>query len=167
MPRRQAKLVPLGAPGLLPEGVRIARQLHHVETGLERRAGTRVDDDQHLRIGIELLPCRLELGQHGRVHGVAGGRPVEHQPAQFTIRFRSEFLDPASARGEFRCEWDFDDNTLKETGWEVALELWGPRANLYEKRLALQEGLAHLQALAVDSRVSKSVTPASVRWTPA
>lgn len=55
----------------------------------------------------------------------------------------------------------------KETGWEVALELWGPRANLYEKRLALQEALAHLQALAVDGRVSKSVTPDSVRWTPA
>ena len=47
----------------------------------------------------------------------------------------------------------------KETGWEVALELWGPRANLYEKRLALQEALAHLQALAVDSRVSKSSRP--------
>ncbi len=55
----------------------------------------------------------------------------------------------------------------KQTGWEVALELWGPRENLYEKRLALQEALAHLQALAVDDRVEKSVTPESVRWTPA
>ena len=55
----------------------------------------------------------------------------------------------------------------KETAWEVALELWGPRENLYEKRLALQEALAHLQALAVDGRVTKSVTPDSVRWTPA
>jgi len=55
----------------------------------------------------------------------------------------------------------------KETGWEVALELWGPRENFYEKRLALQEALAHLQALAVDARVGKSVTPESVRWTPA
>ena len=55
----------------------------------------------------------------------------------------------------------------KQTAWEVALELWGPRENLYEKRLALQEALAHLQALAVDSRVRKSVTPDSVRWTPA
>jgi glyoxylase-like metal-dependent hydrolase (beta-lactamase superfamily II) len=57
--------------------------------------------------------------------------------------------------------------TGKVTGWEVALELWGPRDNLYEKRLALQEALAHLQALAVDDRVRKSVTPDSVRWTPA
>jgi glyoxylase-like metal-dependent hydrolase (beta-lactamase superfamily II) len=55
----------------------------------------------------------------------------------------------------------------KQTGWEVALELWGPRENLYEKRLALQEALAHLQALAVDDRVEKSVTPEFVRWTPA
>jgi glyoxylase-like metal-dependent hydrolase (beta-lactamase superfamily II) len=55
----------------------------------------------------------------------------------------------------------------KETGWEIALELWGPRENLYEKRLALQEALAHLQALAVDRRVTKSVTPETVRWTPA
>ena len=50
------------------------------------------------------------------------------------------------------------------TAWQVALKLWGVRDNLYEKRLALQEGLAHLQALAVDSRVEKLVTPVSVRW---
>ncbi len=55
----------------------------------------------------------------------------------------------------------------KQSGWEVALELWGPRQQLYEKRLALQEALAHLQALAVDERVKKWVTPESVRWTPA
>ena len=54
----------------------------------------------------------------------------------------------------------------EKSGWEVALELWGPRKQLYEKRLALQEALAHLQALAVDDRVEKSVTPDSVRWTP-
>ena len=52
----------------------------------------------------------------------------------------------------------------EKTGWQVALDLWGPRENLYEKRLALQEGLAHLQALAVEGRVVKSVTPESVRW---
>ena len=52
----------------------------------------------------------------------------------------------------------------QKTGWRVALDLWGSRENLYEKRLALQEGLAHLQALAVEGRVSKSVTPDSVRW---
>ncbi len=50
------------------------------------------------------------------------------------------------------------------TAWQVALELWGERDNLYEKRLALQEGLAHLQALAVEGRVRKSVKPGSVLW---
>jgi glyoxylase-like metal-dependent hydrolase (beta-lactamase superfamily II) len=55
----------------------------------------------------------------------------------------------------------------EKSGWEVALDLWGPRDNFYEKRLALQEGLAHLQALAVEGRLSKSVTPSSVRWRPA
>ena len=52
----------------------------------------------------------------------------------------------------------------EKSGWQVALDLWGPRENLYEKRLALQEGLAHLQALAVEGRMAKSVTPGSVRW---
>ena len=52
----------------------------------------------------------------------------------------------------------------EKSGWQVAVELWGPRENLYEKRLALQEGLAHLQALAVEGLVVKSVTPESVRW---
>src|ERR1700682_5750555 len=54
----------------------------------------------------------------------------------------------------------------KETGWEVALELWGPRENLYEKRLALQEALAHLQALAGDARGGKEVPAAPVAWAP-
>jgi glyoxylase-like metal-dependent hydrolase (beta-lactamase superfamily II) len=52
----------------------------------------------------------------------------------------------------------------EKSGWRVALDLWGPRDNLYEKRLALQEGLAHLQALAVEGLVAKSVRPESVRW---
>jgi glyoxylase-like metal-dependent hydrolase (beta-lactamase superfamily II) len=54
--------------------------------------------------------------------------------------------------------------SVEKSGWQVALELWGARENLYEKRLALQEALAHLQALAVAGRVRKTVTPESVRW---
>jgi len=50
------------------------------------------------------------------------------------------------------------------TGWQLALQLWGPREQLYEKRLALQEGLAHLQALAVEGKLEKLVAPESVRW---
>ena len=52
----------------------------------------------------------------------------------------------------------------EKTAWQVAVELWGVREQLYEKRLALQEGLAHLQAFAVEGRVSKTVTPSSVLW---
>jgi len=52
----------------------------------------------------------------------------------------------------------------EKSAWQVALETWGPRHMLYEKRLALQEGLAHLQALAVEGRVIKTVTPSTVRW---
>ncbi|HMJ38492.1 MAG TPA: MBL fold metallo-hydrolase [Verrucomicrobiae bacterium] len=87
------------------------------------------------------------------------GRPFTDAPARVTVlqahhKRRLDQIVEIVGRG-------------KKTGWEVALDLWGPRQNLYEKRLALQEALAHLQALAVDDRVSKSVTPESVRWTPA
>ena len=51
------------------------------------------------------------------------------------------------------------------SAWDVALKLWGPREHLYDKRLALQEALAHLQALAVESRLEKLVTKDAVRWT--
>ena len=52
----------------------------------------------------------------------------------------------------------------EKTAWQVALDLWGPRDQLYEKRLALQEGLAHLQALAVDGHLVKTVTPERILW---
>jgi glyoxylase-like metal-dependent hydrolase (beta-lactamase superfamily II) len=52
----------------------------------------------------------------------------------------------------------------ERSAWAVALEQWGPRENPWEKRAALQEGLAHLQALAVEGRVKKFVTPTSIRW---
>jgi glyoxylase-like metal-dependent hydrolase (beta-lactamase superfamily II) len=52
----------------------------------------------------------------------------------------------------------------ERSAWSVALELWGPRDNSWEKRAALQEGLAHLQALAVEGRLKKFVTPSTVRW---
>ncbi|OLC26793.1 MAG: hypothetical protein AUG06_09385 [Actinobacteria bacterium 13_1_20CM_2_65_11] len=54
----------------------------------------------------------------------------------------------------------------ERSAWQLALELWGPREILYEKRLALQEGLAHLQALAVEGRLEKLVSPSAVRWRP-
>ena len=94
------------------------------------------------------LRPRLVLPAHGRPFSDAAGR-VETLAAHHRKR-----LD--------RVEAILEEGEL--TGWEVALKLWGPRENLYEKRLALQEGLAHLQALAVEGRAVKLVTPETVRW---
>jgi glyoxylase-like metal-dependent hydrolase (beta-lactamase superfamily II) len=94
------------------------------------------------------LHPRLVLPAHGRPFTDAAGR-VETLAAHH--RKRLERIAAIIGEGEL-------------TGWEVALKLWGPRENLYEKRLALQEGLAHLQALAVEGTAVKLVTPDSVRW---
>jgi glyoxylase-like metal-dependent hydrolase (beta-lactamase superfamily II) len=50
------------------------------------------------------------------------------------------------------------------SGWEVALRVWGERKNIWDKRMALQEGLAHLQLLAVERRVEKLADSSGVRW---
>ena len=94
------------------------------------------------------LKPRLILPSHGRPFTDAAGR-VEILASHH--RRRLERVRAIVAEGEL-------------TAWEVALELWGPRQQLYEKRLALQEGLAHLQALAVDGVLEKLVSPDSVRW---
>jgi glyoxylase-like metal-dependent hydrolase (beta-lactamase superfamily II) len=86
----------------------------------------------------------------------AHGRPFSDAPA------RVEVLISHHKRRLDRV-MDIVGHTEK-TAWQVAVELWGPREQLYEKRLALQEGLAHLQALAVEGRLSKTVTPSSVLW---
>jgi glyoxylase-like metal-dependent hydrolase (beta-lactamase superfamily II) len=91
---------------------------------------------------------KLILPSHGRPFTDAEGR-VEILAAHH--RKRMERVTSIVAGGEL-------------TAWEVALQLWGPRDNLYEKRLALQEGLAHLQALAVEGVLEKLVSPEWVRW---
>jgi hypothetical protein len=50
------------------------------------------------------------------------------------------------------------------SGWEVALGLWGYREEIWERRLALQEGLAHLQSLAVAGRLEKLASPQAFSW---
>lgn len=50
------------------------------------------------------------------------------------------------------------------SGWEVSLAVYGVRKHIYEKRLALQEALAHLQSLAVAGRVEKLTTASAVSW---
>jgi glyoxylase-like metal-dependent hydrolase (beta-lactamase superfamily II) len=88
----------------------------------------------------------------------AHGRPFTDAPTRVKAllahhKKRLEQIAAIVSRGE-------------RTAWSVALEQWGPRDNSWEKRAALQEGLAHLQALAVEGRVKKFVTPAAVLWSP-
>ena len=86
----------------------------------------------------------------------AHGRPFADAPTRVTAllahhKRRLEQISAMVGNGE-------------KSAWAVATELWGSRDNPYEKRAALQEGLAHLQALAVEGRVKKFVTPTSIRW---
>ncbi len=94
------------------------------------------------------LRPKLVLPAHGRPFTDAAGRV--------------EILRAHHQRRLDRVRVIVGDGEL--TAWQVALELWGARENLYEKRLALQEALAHLQALAVDGALEKRVTPEWVRW---
>jgi glyoxylase-like metal-dependent hydrolase (beta-lactamase superfamily II) len=48
--------------------------------------------------------------------------------------------------------------------WQVATAVWGVRENLHEMRMALQEGLAHLQSLSHEGRLEKLATPHAVTW---
>ena len=46
----------------------------------------------------------------------------------------------------------------------MAFRVWGERKHIWDKRAALQEGLAHLQLLAVQQRVEKLADSSGVRW---
>lgn len=50
------------------------------------------------------------------------------------------------------------------SGFQVAIGLHGRRSELWEKRLSLQEALAHLQSLSVAARIEKVVSSRAVRW---
>jgi len=100
-----------------------------------------------LRRMADLKP-RLVLPAHGRPFAEIG-----HRVESLTAHHRRRLDQIRELVGH-----------EEKSGWRVALELWGPRDNLYEKRLALQEALAHLQALAVEGLITKTVTPTSVRW---
>jgi glyoxylase-like metal-dependent hydrolase (beta-lactamase superfamily II) len=57
--------------------------------------------------------------------------------------------------------------TGEMTAWEVAVAIWGRRESLLDMRMALQEGLAHLQSLSLESRLEKRAEPGKVTWTVA
>lgn len=97
-----------------------------------------------------LQPARVFPG-HGEPWADAGGR-IDYMERHHERR-KNQIEGLVSGAGEM-------------TGWEVAVEVWGERDNVYDTRLALQEALAHLQALAVEGRIEKLVTASSVRWRP-
>lgn len=96
---------------------------------------------------VELRPS-LVLPSHGRPFADAGARADElilhHQR-------RKEQMLELIGDGELNA-------------WQVATAVWGVRQNLHDMRMALQEGLAHLQSLSLEGRVEKRATPASVMW---
>jgi hypothetical protein len=52
----------------------------------------------------------------------------------------------------------------ERSAWELAVAIWGLRDHVHERRLALQEGLAHLQSLSWEGRVLKRGSPAAITW---
>jgi hypothetical protein len=50
------------------------------------------------------------------------------------------------------------------TAWEVSKAVWGERADLHEMRMALHEGLAHLQSLSVDGHLEKRAVTSAISW---
>jgi len=103
---------------------------------------------------------RLILPAHGRPFTDAASRVATL--AAHHARRLDQIVEIVST--EANAKRGHSDEGMR--AWQVALELWGPREHFYEKRLALQEGLAHLQALAVEGRLEKLVSPVSVRWRP-
>ena len=130
-------------------------------------AGDHILPDQSPNIGLHpqstpdplhdyLDGLRRMVGYRPALVLPAHGRPFADAPRR---------VDALTAHHQRRFDQILEIVGAEEkSGWRVALDLWGQRDNLYEKRLALQEGLAHLQALAVEGRVSKFVTPDSVLW---
>jgi glyoxylase-like metal-dependent hydrolase (beta-lactamase superfamily II) len=100
-----------------------------------------------LRRLVELRPS-LVLPGHGRPFRAPAERVaalVEHHDR------RKDQVVEAIGDGELN-------------GWELAIAIWGRRENLHDMRMALQEGLAHLQSLSVEGRLEKLATPAAIRW---
>jgi glyoxylase-like metal-dependent hydrolase (beta-lactamase superfamily II) len=96
------------------------------------------------------------VGYQPRLVLPAHGRPFEGAAE------RAEVLRRHHRRREDQMVDLIGDQEL--TGWEVTSRVWGERKHHWETRLALQEALAHLQALAVDGRIQKLAGADRVTW---
>jgi glyoxylase-like metal-dependent hydrolase (beta-lactamase superfamily II) len=100
-----------------------------------------------LRRLVGLAPS-LVLPAHGRPFRDAAGRAAELEAHH---RRRKEQMVAVIGEGELDA-------------WQVATAIWGVRENLHEMRMALQEGLAHLQSLSLEGRLEKRATAHAVTW---
>jgi glyoxylase-like metal-dependent hydrolase (beta-lactamase superfamily II) len=100
-----------------------------------------------LRRLVALEPS-LVLPAHGRPFRDAGARATELAEHH---RRRKDQIEEVIGDGEM-------------DGWRVAIAIWGRRENLHDMRMALQEGLAHLQSLSLEGRLEKRATPAAITW---
>ena len=96
---------------------------------------------------LALGPARV-LPSHGRPFEDAAGRVAR--------------LKAHHARRLDQIQEALGDEEM--TGWDLAIKIWGERKNIWDKRMALQEGLAHLQLLAIERRVEKLADTSGVRW---
>lgn len=96
---------------------------------------------------VGLAPS-LVLPAHGRPFREPAGRAAE---LVVHHRRRKEQMVEVIGDGELNA-------------WQVATAVWGVRENLHEMRMALQEGLAHLQSLSLEGRLEKRATPKAVTW---
>ena len=100
-----------------------------------------------LRRLVALEPT-LVLPAHGRLFQTAAERAAELQEHH---RRRKDQMVELIGDGELNA-------------WQVATAVWGVRENLHEMRMALQEGLAHLQSLSLEGRLEKLARPSAVTW---
>jgi hypothetical protein len=66
--------------------------------------------------------------------------PMQDQLVKFTVQFKDDRLNAASAREEIRCQWDFGDKYPPETGWEAYHYFLIPRASKLDRWRALCHG---------------------------
>ena len=81
VPRREVEVELLDRPSVALHANTVARDLGHVDAGLEGAALARVHDHLHLGIAVELGPCHRELVAHTGRHRIELVGAVVDQPA--------------------------------------------------------------------------------------
>ncbi|MDQ6900436.1 MAG: MBL fold metallo-hydrolase, partial [Candidatus Dormibacteraeota bacterium] len=97
---------------------------------------------------LAALSPRLILPAHGRPFG--------------SVRQRVRELEAHHARRKEQILAVIGGEEL--SAWAVATRVWGRRVELIDRRMALQEGLAHLQSLSREGRLEKLAEPGRVTW---